>query len=263
MPPPEVASTYLYTIRHPGVFAEFYFPKRVLYQSEIVEALKDGVEGSKVKKYLARNACKLLKELGAYPYVLDPQRYEGRRTETISVADAKRRVEMYKNPFFGWSTYDVGGAFLNIKVDEETKIETRELQDELTQIIRVIHRFESGLEITKKKGYERIVQSATSWLLMNYCHKVALPPYGEAETQKFIEEHTPFTEQELAYVKTNYPAIATEVFQWFDDCVLFTFGYLARRFWKKVAEVGRQEDEIWVTSFFNLGINILRPGKKS
>lgn len=253
MPPARVARTYLYTLRHPGVFAEFYFPKRVAYQSEIIDALKDGVDGAKVKIYLSRNARKLLKELAAYPYVLDPQRYTGRKEKVIDVADIKKRIKMYKNPFFGWSTYDVGGAFLNS--------ETKELQDELTQIVRVIFRFESELEIAKKKGYERIIQQSVSWLLMNYYHRVALPPYGDAEVQRFIDEHSPFSEEELRYIKENYSAIATEVLKWFDDCVLFTFGYLARRFWKKVAEEGKQEDEIWVTSFFNLGINILRPGK--
>ena len=251
--PAKVAKTYLYTLRHPGVFAEFYFPKRVAYQSEIVEALEQGVNESKVKKYLLWYAREFPKELGAYPYILDPQRYTGRKTETISLADVKKRVEMYKNPFFGWSTYDAGGAFLNR--------DTKELQDELTQLIRVIFLFESKLEVARKKGYEQIVQSITSWLLMNYYHRVALLPYGEVEVQRFIDEHVPFSEQELAYIKANYPAIATEILKWFDDCVLFTFGYLARRFWKRVAEVGKREDEIWVTSFFNLGINTLRPGK--
>ncbi len=253
MPPPKVAKTYLYTLRHPGLFAEFYFPKRVVYQSEIVDALKDGVEEKEVRKYLVKYAREFPKELAAYPYVLDPLRYEGRRTKTISLADVKKRVEMYRNPFFGWSTYDVGGAFLNT--------ETNELQDELTQIVRVIFRFESELEVAKKKGYEGIVQSITSWLLMNYYHRVALPPYSDAEVQKFINEHAFFTEQEITYIKANYPVIATEILKWFDDCVLFTFGYLARRFWMRVAEMGRREDEIWITSFFNLGINVLRPGK--
>ena len=101
--PAKVAKTYLYTLRHPGVFAEFYFPKRVDYQSEIVEALKDGVKEKEVKEYLLDYASEFPKELAAYPYVLDPQRYEGRKTETISPVDVKKRVEMYKNPFFGWS----------------------------------------------------------------------------------------------------------------------------------------------------------------
>ena len=61
---------------------------------------------------------------------------------------------MYKNPFFGWSSYSVEGAFLNTEI--------KELQDELTQVVRVIFRFESELAIAKKKGYERIVQGITS-----------------------------------------------------------------------------------------------------
>lgn len=253
MPLLRVARTYLYTLRHPGLFAEFYFPKRVVYQSEIVEALKDGVEESRVKTYLARYARELLKELAVYPYVLDPQRYGGRKAETVSLPDIKKRIEMYRSPFFGWSTYGVEGAFLNTDVGE--------LQDELTQVVRVVFRFESELKVAKKKGFERIVQGITSWLLMNYYHRVSLPPYDDAEIQRFVTEHTPFTERELTYIKVNYPAIATEILKWLDDCVLFTFGYLARRFWMKVAEVGRREDEIWITSFFNLGINVLRPGK--
>ncbi len=96
---------------------------------------------------------------------------------------------------------------------------------------------------------------------MNYYHRVALPPFGDADKERFVSEHGPFVAGELAYIKNNYVAVATETLKWFDDCVLFTFGYLARRFWKKVAEVGRREDEIWITSFFNAGINVLRPGK--
>jgi hypothetical protein len=202
MPPRKVARTYLYTLRNPGLFAELYFPKRVLYQSEIIDALKEGVDDAIVKEYLSTNANNLVAELVAYPYVLDPKRYAGRRSQEISVADIQRRIEIYKNPFFGWSTYSVEGAFLNTKLNE--------LQDELTQVVRVIFRFESELEVAKEK------------------------------------EH---------HVKGNYAAIATEILKWFDDCALFTFGYLTRRFWSQVSKVGRTEDEIWVTSFFNLGIN--------
>ncbi len=89
---------------------------------------------------------------------------------------------MYQNPFFGWSTYDMEGAFFNK--------EKKELQDELTQLVRIIFLFESELEVAKKKEYERIVQSVTSWLLMNYYHRVALPPFigvalGEPGSRSF------------------------------------------------------------------------------
>lgn len=253
MPRPKVAKTYLYSFRHPGLFLDFYFPKRVVYQAEITTALKEGVDENEVKEYLSECARELPKELATYPYVLDPQRYTGRKVKTISLADVKRRIEMYRNPFFGWSTHDVEGAFLNPV--------TNELQDELTQVVRVIFRFDIESLIGKKKEYGRMVQSATSWLLINYYHRLTFPASSEVERDRFIFEHGPFSEDKLAYIRQSYPIIATEVLKWFDDCILFTFGYLARRFWKQVAEVGRQEDEIWVTSFYNVGINMLRPGK--
>ncbi len=243
--------TYLFTLRHPGVFSELYFPKRVAYQSEIVRALEEGVDSNIVKRYLTRNAGELIHELGAYPYILDPERYSGRRSKEISISEIERRIEMYTNPFFGWSTYSVEGAFLNAKVNE--------LQDELTQVIRTIFRFESGLPAASEKGYQGIVQSISSWILMNYNHRIVLPPYDVASAQRFIDEHGPFTNHELSYIQANYSTLATEVLKWFDDCFLFTFGYLTRRFWVKVAKTGKIEDEIWATSFFNLGINVLRP----
>ena len=98
MSPVRIARTYLYTLRHPGLFAEFYFPKRIVYQSEIVTALEDGVDELRVKKYLSGCARELLKELATYPYVLDSQRYAGRRAKTISVADIKKRVELRPDP---------------------------------------------------------------------------------------------------------------------------------------------------------------------
>jgi len=62
--------------------------------------------------------------------------------------------------------------------------------------------------------------------------------------------------------KNHYIDIAREVIKWFDDTVLFCFGFLVRRFWKRVQQVGRQEDEIWVTSLLELGINVVKPGAR-
>ena len=247
----KVAKSYRYNLVSPGIFAEFYFPKRVVYQSGIIDALEEGISKETVKIYLTGAASKLLKELTVYSAVLDPQRYAGGKTEKISVADAKRRIEIYKNYFGGWSTYDVHGAFFNRKRNE--------LQDELVQIVRVIFRFESKRKAVKVRGMEGMMQSITSWLLANY--RLAFPVLNENQRDRFIAEHSPLTDSELAYVQNYYMSIAAEVLKWFDDCVLFTFGYLARRFWERVAEEGKQEDEIWVTSFFNVGVNILRPGK--
>lgn len=54
---------------------------------------------------------------------------------------------------------------------------------------------------------------------------------------------------------------SVEVVKWIDDCALFVFGYLVRKFWKEVVKQRSREDEIWVTSFLNLDINAVKPGK--
>lgn len=76
----------------------------MVYQAEIITALKEGVDENEVKEYLSEYAHEFPKELATYPYILDPQRYAGRKVETVSLADVKKRIGMYRNPFFGWST---------------------------------------------------------------------------------------------------------------------------------------------------------------
>jgi hypothetical protein len=246
-----VAKRYCYNLVSPGIFVELYFPKRVAYQAEVVTALREAVAGDTVKDYLKSYASDLPDELAAYPAVLDPKRYAGKRTETLTVEDVHRRIAMYQNHFFGWSTYSVEGAFLN------THVNPHMLQDELVQIVRLIFRFESRLDAAKAKGTQGIVQGIVSWLLANY--RLAFPVLNENQKDRFLAEHVPLTESDRNYVHQNYMPIAAEVLKWFDDCVLFVFGYLARRFWKEVAKADKREDEIWVTSFFNLGINVLHP----
>lgn len=167
--------------------------------------------------------------------------------------DAHKRIDMYHNPFFGWSSYHVEGAFLTRK--------RKRLDDELTQIIRIIFRFESKYERhAQRKGCWQILRSIASWLLINEYHRTdQVLPWSDVQRERFIGEHGLVSENELAYIKRYYVHIAREVMKWFDDAALLAFGFLVRRFWKRVAEVGYKEDQIWVTSFFNLGINVVKP----
>ncbi|OGZ65596.1 MAG: hypothetical protein A3C06_00670 [Candidatus Taylorbacteria bacterium RIFCSPHIGHO2_02_FULL_46_13] len=251
------SNTYLFSRRELGLLIEIYFPKRVLYQSEIIDALSEGVDGEKVKGYLKRNIRELLSELAEYPFVLDPQKY-GKRHRVdptqITMEDAQRRMEMYKSPFFGWSSYNVEGAFLN------TNKKGKFIDDELTQVVRIIFRFESKyLKNAKKKGCEHILRSIAFWLMNNYYHRMPLPPWSGTERERFVSEQNPLSIKELEYIQAHYIEIARETIKWFDDTILFCFGYLVRRFWNHVIEVGRREDQIWVTSLFNLGINVVQP----
>ena len=52
--------------------------------------------------------------------------------------------------------------------------------------------------------------------------------------------------------------VAQEVDKWMDDCWLFMFGYLVRQFSERLLKVGYPEEEIWVTNFYNLTVNIMQ-----
>lgn len=256
--PKEITNTYLFSRRELGLLIEIYFPKRALYAPEVASSLLVGISEEKVKKYLKTYAKELTLELAEYPFVLDPQKYGKKQRMDpgpITEEEAKKRIDQYKNPFFGWSTYNVEGAFVT------TRNKRKIIDDELTQVIRIIFRFESKyLKSAKKKGCEHIVRSVAFWLMANYYHRMPIVPWSSTERDRFISEQTPLSESELAYIKNHYIDIARETIKWFDDTILFCFGFLVRRFWKRVNKVGRREDQIWVTSLFNLGINVVQPG---
>lgn len=152
-----IESSYLFARREPGLFIEIYFPKRVLYQSAVIDALTAGVDGKKVKTYMKRNADRILSEFAEYPYVFDSLQYskDYNPPHEITVEDVKERINIYENPFFGWSSYDVEGAFLS-----KSK---KSIDDELTQIVRIIFRFESRhMEKAKKERCEHILRSIVS-----------------------------------------------------------------------------------------------------
>lgn len=67
----------------------------------------------------------------------------------------------------------------------------------------------------------------------------------------------------MVFVKKYFIVIAKEVDKWRDDCALFVFGYLVNKFAGKVIFEQKDEDEIWVASFFNLTLNIFKKVKQS
>lgn len=262
-------SPYLFSRRELGLLIEIYFPKRVLYQTEITQSLVGGVDEEEVKTYLKEFASELTVELAEYPFVLDPNKYVQKHRidpSPISPEEAKKRMDKYESPFFGWSTHDVQGAFLSKKKKTKklTATEKRKMiDDELTQIVRIIFLFESRyLKNAKKKGCEHIVRSIASWIMANYYHRMPIVPWSKTEKDRFLSEQDSLLEHELWYIKNHYIDIAREVIKWFDDTVLFCFGYLVRRFWTHVQQVGRKEDEIWVTSLLDVGINVVKPGAR-
>ena len=103
-----MAITYQFHVSERIVFAEIYFPKRAVYYGPIFTALSEGYDEENVKTYMRERASLLLRELQEYPVLLDPTEYETdirSRKARYTIKDALTRIDMYRSPFQGWSTY--------------------------------------------------------------------------------------------------------------------------------------------------------------
>ena len=210
MVPQATPSPYLFSRRELGLLIEIYFPKRVLYQTEIVQALIHGVDEERVRIYLKKFAQELTTEMAEYPFVLDPSKYAQKHRidpSPIKTEEAKKRMDMYESPFFGWSTYDVEGSFLS-KKKEKNKLTPRARRqmifDELTQLGRIISLVERQyLKNARKKGCAHIVRSIASWIMANYYHRMPIVPWSKTEKDRFLSEQDSLSDQELWYIKTT------------------------------------------------------------
>ena len=264
---------YLFTRGARGIFAEVYFPKKIGYQGIIFTALEEGYTESIVKKYLDDNVEDLLTELADFPYgIFDPYRYgtlEKPSEPETEIEKAKKRTALYASPFRGWSMYEVDGVFFKeVKKEREGKVEIEEVADEeRTQVVRIIFRFESEYKKhvqEQKVDCRDVFRSMLFFLMKDRGHIAGEGPWDEATKQRFMLTHEPWRDLEKrAFVEQYFPLIAQEVRKWIEDTALFLFGYLVRKFSRKVLEKGRVEDEIWVTSFFDLQVNVVQKPKQT
>src|SRR3989344_9630862 len=120
-------ASYQFELGKRTVLTEIYFPKKAIYQMAVYSALINGLDEKDVREFLVEFAP----ELSACPHWFDPKRYEYMtpRTKPLSIEDIKRRMNMYKSPYFGWSLKEIDGVFLGKR---------KKMDDELTQVIRII-----------------------------------------------------------------------------------------------------------------------------
>jgi len=244
--------TYAYTRGERGIFAEIYFPKKVVYQSAIFNALRDGHKPKVVKDYLDRHVQELLAELKDYKGLFNPRQYsepEGVPTSVPTIADARLRIKRYVSRFKGWSMYEVDGVWVaDDRVDEER-----------VQVIRVLFRLPSRYaSVAREAGCADVLRAIHYWCIASQGHLSEHRVWSAAEQARFMEHHKPWPPEKESFATTYFSRVAREVSKWRDDCALFVFGYLVRKFAEKVLEERRKETEIWVTSFFNLTVNVIK-----
>ena len=62
----------------------------------------------------------------------------------------------------------------------------------------------------------------------------------------------------LEFAALSFEPMAKQVEKWIDDCGLFIFGYLVRKFSENVLRQNLSEEEIWVVSSFDTCINVVK-----
>ena len=73
-----------------------------------------------------------------------------------------------------------------------------------------------------------------------------------------MAQHKQWPKNKLEFVHQHYEQIVKEVDKWLGDGALFIFGYLVRKFSENVLAEKLFEEEIWVTSFFDLILHVVK-----
>jgi len=244
---------YIFARSEQSIFSEIYFPKRAAYYGTIFNALRFGYNEDFVKDYLLSNVQELLNDFRDYPALFDPDDYtKVRRVKTpVSIAEAEKRIEMYKSPFKGWSIYSVDGVFF----DDATQV----MYEEAVQVVRIMFRFESSYAVlAAQAGCSDVLRCILFSTIARqgrlYEHKL----WGKAEEKQFIRNHVPWPARKRTFAKQHFVDIAKEVNRWIDDRALFIFAYLVKQFGEQVLVEQLYEKEIWVTNLFDQNLNVVR-----
>jgi hypothetical protein len=207
----------------PGIFVEIYLPKKTNFQGTLYDTLTKGFYIGEViahfKKPEKKTGIKRL--LKRY---MDSVRY------------LEDEIENFPPVFFGYSLYEVDGVF----IDEKGRI-----QAERTQVIRVMFRPDLSRFVKENPGAKN--KRIISRIAKDYLRA----PEGRS-VFKHERKLTPLQAEVVEYIE-----------QWTDYVGLFIFGYLVYEICEQITrlcmngEMGwnQAEDEIWVTSFWNLVIN--------
>ena len=240
-----------------GQFVEVYFPKKFIFQPIIFRTLREGHDEESVKTYLKINARDLLNELAEYPNLLNPYRFSQRKRPKepeSPLIKSKKRFDMYKSLFQGWSMYEVDGVFFSRR---------GHAYDERVQVVRLMFRFKGRCtRIARRMGCYDVLRSI---ILFSMPHQGLLETemvWDNESREQFLALHSNWPEPKKKFVRSYYKGITKEVRKWLDDIAIFVFGYLVRKFSQSVLKSKQFEEEIWVTSFFGLTVNVVRKSEQ-
>jgi hypothetical protein len=225
---------YRFVPSDPGIFVEVYLPKKPEFQQTLHEALANGFHIKRVRAHFEDRKKRTGIEKVLRPF-FDKVPHINRLTlEELSKFPAVLR---------GYSLYDVDGTFYS-----STK---RRIETERTQVIRIMFRPDLKKLLKQHRGEKnRRTISSTARAYLRH-------PYSRREYRKELEVGS-LQEKVVNYVE-----------RWSDYVGVFVFGFIVYSICERITELcaegkmtwNKAEDEIWVTSFWNLVINPVKLSK--
>lgn len=219
----------------PGLMIEVYLPKKVAYQGGLYGALKEALEDANRPDNCAKSPV-------VADYLLHKNSRLKRLTfESMPTLDEARARGVVK-VFSGFSLYEVDGVFWTDQ--GHTVFEER------TQVLRLLFRPNYG------KLFESIRDDELRTDLMEDVRRFRQLLVSQSKDLIGLFERRENGGKKLS---DQQRAILTAVKEWKENVMFFVFGYVTAR----LTEIeGFNEKELWVTSFRNTVINVVRlPGQ--
>ncbi|GET44385.1 hypothetical protein [Microseira wollei] len=211
--------TYQFNPSQPGVFTELYLPKKSRYQGILYDTLTRGFDWDYVKQHFRIHQESIQKFL----------QNSGRVSHYT-----REDIEGMDQVFYGYSMYEVDGVFYGkVQIDEER-----------TQVIRMrfFPKLEPMISELEAQGYNsyNIINLIRRYIRANW-------EQNEPELEAIAKREIYAKEKVIPYLD-----------RWELNIQLFLFGYIVFAISEEIRKLEKKEEEIWVTSFWYLEVNVVK-----
>lgn len=244
-------SPFAYAVRpnEPCIFVEIFLPKKAELQGILYETLTQGFRRQIViRHFLNADPGKkqaILEMLGK-GWTVFP-----------AVYPTEIEIQAFPRLFFGYSTYEVDGVFLKEEAGKPKDADDDEwysIVEDRTQLIRLIFKYDC---------FDRPIEE------IDFCKAALRDPLSEIGTFK---ENYPYLRERMTYLKErgiDIDAAISDLTRWNKYVALFLFGYLLFNICLKIESLSSaagvqqspaeiQQDEIWVSSFWSVNMNVIK-----
>jgi hypothetical protein len=235
-------TSYLLDVTEPALLTEVFLPKKAEFQGPLYDALTHGLRLEHVRRHFLDADDRRRAEIRTF---LE----KGWTASTPDWTDDE--IRRLQRVFFGYSLYEVDGVFLKRRPHAAGTADSDDqylIAEEQTQVLRIIFPFPT---------------SGRSLKAIDFCRAEMRDPLSDQGP--FLTRHphlAPLLDDEVREA-------LEDLNRWTREVGLFVFGYLLFEICGAIEQTTRGadpqrnraellQDEIWVSSLWNLGVNAIR-----